>query len=77
MSKRKPKTHEIRTVEDMSKAVNSENLDDFLFDLSKVLYGLVTVRERRRLSAKKVFMTSIKWTDDGKHDVTITRSKDK
>ena len=69
----KPKEHKIETFQDMVNCTTPENLDNFLKDLKGLIATQHMVRAACELGGvdyKEVETVSIKWIDDGKHDIT-------
>ena len=76
-TKMKNKEYHIKTVQDMIDCTNEDNLEDFLIDLKGSLAVAHALREVVKTfpeadKQKKVETDGFIWTDDGKHNSTIS-----
>lgn len=72
-----PKTYEIKTLEDILRAVNTENVENFLKDFQNFLTIWVGTKAMIELvDPKSLEMTTksveFDWIDDGKNEAKIT-----
>lgn len=61
-------THRIENISDILKAVNSENIDNFLKDFGESLNTIVLFKN----IDKDLKWEHFDWTDDGKNNVEMT-----
>ena len=68
------KKYEIKTIEDILAAVNSENVDVFVRDFKAFLLLHLLNRELHEAMGEKKppEMPQFTWIDDGKNDINIT-----
>lgn len=68
------KKHEIKTIQDMIKVTNENNLDNFLKDLEAFLVSCHLAKAISELSGVNYNAENAKmiWVDDGKHNITIS-----
>lgn len=63
--------HKIKTISELIKVVNKNNVENFLEDFSVWLHLCVNLKtfegENVKISQQKYFH----WIDDGKHDATV------
>ena len=60
-----PKEHQIKTMNDIFKIVNSENVERFLSDLNASLFQIVAMKELLNKKEQKELKYSVfRWTDD-------------
>lgn len=66
------KTHEIRTIEDIFKIVDSENIERFLSDFNASLFQIVAMKKLlTKKEIEKLNYSVFEWTDDSIKKVTI------
>lgn len=62
--------HEIKTIADVMRVVNDENIEDFLKDFEGFLrFSLLTQAVAASVSGE--YTSSFVWIDDGEHNVRI------
>ncbi len=70
------KSHKIKTIQDISNVVTSENIDNFLKDFEGVLRGHILLKSVANSTESKIEFGEFEWTDDNKHDITFILSED-
>jgi uncharacterized membrane protein len=67
-----PKEHQIKTMSDIFKIVNSENVERFLSDFNASLFQIVAMKELLNKREQKELEYSVfRWTDDDVKKVSI------
>lgn len=67
-----PKEHQIKTMNDIFKIVNSENVERFLSDFNASLFQIVAMKELLNKREQKELEYSVfRWTDDNIKKVSI------
>lgn len=67
-----PKEHQIKTMNDIFKIVNSENIERFLSDFNASLFQIVAMKELLNKREQKESEYSVfQWTDDNIKKVSI------
>ena len=67
--------HEIKTILDILKVVNSNNKENFLKDFSAWLGMNIHLKEQMEglgLSEEQINLNNFIWIDDGKNDINLT-----
>lgn len=73
-TEKKPKEYNIKTVEDMFKAVTIENVGRFLIDFKAVVANWLlfkAIAEDKKIKQDDINSTSFKWIDDGTDNVKM------
>ena len=65
--------HDIKTIEDILRVVNSKNKENFLKDFSAWLDINIHLKEQIKKLKGKVNLKSVNfvWIDDGKNDISV------
>ena len=67
-----PKEHQIKTMNDIFKIINSENIERFLSDFNASLFQIVAMKELLNKKEQKELEYSVfRWTDDNIKKVSI------
>jgi len=63
--------HELKTIEDILKVVNEDNVDNFLKDFSTwIKVQIATKKVNEAIGGGLTMNPVLKWIDDGKNDIT-------
>lgn len=66
------KTYKIKTIEDLSRVVTQENVENLMTDLKGVMLSLLLARAASNGNDDEIQMTEFDWIDDGKHEIHCT-----
>lgn len=69
----KSKKHNLKTIEDIVKVINENNIGNFIKDFATFLTFRMKMKEIAKMTKSKVEMPpTFNWIDDGKNDVNLT-----